>query len=77
LNTGDWWHLILDTDAPALFVEHKWEHAQLHASYQRASGTERFGINDFLTLAPDQLAQPVLLAAFQEIFREAGETRDL
>jgi hypothetical protein len=77
MNTGDWWHLVLDTEAPALYVEHTWEHAHLHAPDQRASGTERFGINDFLTLAQDQPAHPVLLAALKEMFRESDTDRDV
>ncbi len=75
LNTGDWWHLVLETEAPALDVEHTWEHAHLHSPGQTTSKAERFGINDFLTLAQDQPAQPVLLAALSEMSREAGEDR--
>jgi hypothetical protein len=77
MNTGDWWHLVFDTEAPAFYVEHTWAHAHPHAGGQRASGTERFGINDFLTLAQDKPAQPVLMAALREMFREADEAQQL
>jgi hypothetical protein len=70
LGTGDWWHLVLDTDAPALYVEHTWDHPNTHAPKERLTGAERFGINDFLTFARDQPAQPALLSALREMFRE-------
>ena len=73
-GTGDWWHLVLDTDDPALYVEHTWEHTNIHSPDQRETGVERFGINDFLTLAQGQPAQPVLLAALREMFRGAEDT---
>jgi hypothetical protein len=75
-NTGDWWHLVLDTDAPGLYVEHSWIHAGVHSATQEDRGSQRFGINDFLTLAEGQPAQPILLDALSEIFRKtetAGE----
>jgi hypothetical protein len=72
IGTGDWWHLVLDTEAPALYVEHTWEHANIHAPHDRVSGTERFGINDFLSLAQDKPAQPVLVSALMEMFRDIG-----
>ena len=72
-GAGDWWHLVLDTDAPALYVEHTWEHPKAHSPAQRESGSERFGINDFLSLAQDKPAQPVLVAALTEMFLDSGE----
>ena len=66
-NTGDWWHLVLDTDAPGLYVEHTWQHARAHP---QPEGAERFGVNDFLTLAPDQPARSALMSALREMFRE-------
>ena len=70
-NAGDWWHLVLDTDAPGLYVEHTWMHASSHLEGQAAQGAQRFGINDFLTLAEGQAAQPMLMGALKEIFRDA------
>jgi hypothetical protein len=34
--------------------------------------TQRFGINDFLTLAEGKPAQSMLLSAFKEMFRDAA-----
>jgi hypothetical protein len=62
----------LDTDAPALYVEHTWEHPKAHSPAQRESGSERFGVNDFLSLAQDKPAQPVLLTALMELFRNSS-----
>ena len=70
-GTGDWWHLVLDTDAPGLYVEHTWKRAKPH-SESAASGAQRFGINDFLHLAEGRPAQPALIRALSEMFREAG-----
>jgi hypothetical protein len=72
VNTGDWWHLILDPDAPGLYVEHTWKHMSSVVDGQTASGLERYGINDFLTLAPHQPARSALLIALNEMFRDAG-----
>jgi hypothetical protein len=71
VNTGDWWHLILDPDAPGLYVEHNWKHVSTVVDEQTTSGSQRFGINDFLTLAEGQPAQPMLLAALSEMFRNS------
>ena len=70
-SAGDWWHLILDTDAPGLYVEHSWRRAATHVNGEAQAGTERYGINDFLSLAQDQAAQPALFDALRELFREA------
>jgi hypothetical protein len=70
-ETGDWWHLVLDTDVPGLYVEHTQMHAKAH-SEDVSAGTQRFGINDFLTLAESQLARAVLIDALKEIFRDAN-----
>jgi hypothetical protein len=70
-DTGDWWHLVLDTDAPGLYVEHTWKHTRGHSGGETTSGAQRFGINDFLTLAEGRPAHPSLLKALSEIFREA------
>jgi len=70
-NTGDWWHLVLDPDAPGLYVEHTWIHASPYLNNDVERGTERFGINDFLTLANGQPAQPMLMIALREMFRDA------
>src|SRR3712207_867698 len=43
-NAGDWWHLVLDTDAPGLYVEHTWMHTSPHLDDQASQGTQRFGI---------------------------------
>jgi hypothetical protein len=30
-NAGDWWHLVLNTDAPGLYVEHSWARTGVHS----------------------------------------------
>jgi hypothetical protein len=70
-NAGDWWHLVLDRDAPGLYVEHTWLHTSTHSANRAERGTQRFGINDFLTLAEGQPAQPMLMSAPREMFHEA------
>jgi hypothetical protein len=73
-NAGHWWHLVFDTDAPGLYVEHTWIKEGVHAGNQAENGAERFGINDFLTLAEGQAAQPMLIAALKEMFRDTSAT---
>jgi hypothetical protein len=73
-TTGDWWHLVLDTETPGLYVEHIWRHTSPHSTKEADSGAQRFGINDFLTLAEGQLARPALLAALSELFRDGKPT---
>ena len=75
-NVGDWWHLVLDTDSPGLYVEHTWIHASPHSDGQAARGTQRFGINDFLTLAEGRSAHPMLMSALKEMFRDAAPTSE-
>jgi len=75
-NAGDWWHLVLDTDAPALYVEHTWMHTSPHVGDQASQGTQRFGINDFLTLAEGRPAQPMLIAALKDMFRETAPSSE-
>jgi hypothetical protein len=71
-NAGDWWHLVLDTDAPGLYVEHTWTRASPHSTDRMTHETQRFGINDFLTSAEGKPAQSMLLSAFKEMFRDAA-----
>jgi hypothetical protein len=75
-NAGDWWHLVLDTDAPGLYVEHTWIHASPHQDGQATHGAQRFGINDFLTLAEGRPAQPMLMNALREMFRNEAPSSD-
>jgi hypothetical protein len=70
-NAGDWWHLVLDTETPGLYVEHTWIHASSHRDGQAAHETQRFGINDFLMLAEGRPAHPILMSALREMFRDA------
>jgi hypothetical protein len=70
-HAGDWWHLVLDTDAPGLYVEHTWMRASPHSTDRMAPETQRFGINDFLTLAEGKPAQSMLLSALKEMFWDA------
>ena len=71
-TAGEWWHLVLDTDTPGLYVEHTWMRASPHSDDLPTHDTQRFGINDFLTLAEGQPAQQVLLSALGEMFRDAA-----
>lgn len=75
-NAGEWWHLVLDTDAPGLYVEHTWIHVSPHSAGESARETQRFGINDFLTLAEGQPAQPMLTSALKEMFRDAAPSSE-
>jgi hypothetical protein len=65
----EWWHLILDTDTPGLWVEYTWQHQITHSDMDVTQGIERFGINDFLSLAEGKAAHPMLLTALKEMFR--------
>jgi hypothetical protein len=47
-------------------------HPSPHTEGQAAHETQRFGINDFLTLAEGRPAQPMLMSALKEMFREAA-----
>jgi hypothetical protein len=69
--TGDWWQLVLDTEAPGLYIEHTWTYTSPHSTNKADSGAQRFGINDFLTLAEGQVARPALMTALSEMFRDA------
>jgi hypothetical protein len=73
-KAGDWWHLVLDTDAMGFYVEHTWQHLSSHTGGETSSGTQRFGINDFLTLAQDRPAHSALVVALTEMFQEAQQT---
>jgi hypothetical protein len=73
---GDWWHLVLDTDAPGLYVEHTRMGAGPHSEGQAVTETQRFGINDFLMLAEGRPAQPMLMSALREMFRDAAPTSE-
>ena len=75
-NLGDWWHLVLETEAPSLYVEHTWIHASPHQDGRAAHGTQRFGINDFLTPVEGRLAHPTLMGALREMFRDAASTSE-
>jgi hypothetical protein len=70
-NDGEWWHLVLETEPPGLFVEHTWERqAPLAAEPER--GAERFGINDFLTFRDGEPAHAALLATLGRLFEPPG-----
>ena len=71
MTTKDWWHLVLDTDTPGLYVEYRRRQISAHSAGAALDEAERYGINDFLTLAQGQAAQPALLDALREMFREA------
>jgi len=63
----DWWHLVLETDPPGLYVEHTWAHATL-APDQVDRGAERFGINDFLSMGGEEVARDNLLRTLPLMF---------
>ncbi len=71
VTTKDWWHLVLDTDTPGLYVEYRRQQMSAHSDGTALEEAERYGINDFLTLAQGRPAQPALLDALREMFREA------
>jgi hypothetical protein len=68
-NIQEWWHLILDTDTPGLWVEYVRRHQITHSDMDASQSIERFGINDFLSLAEGKAAHPMLLAALKEMFQ--------
>jgi hypothetical protein len=74
-GTREWWHLVLDTDAPGLWIENTRQHQITHTDVDVTESKERFGINDFLSMAEGKQAHPMLLAALREMFRDidAGE----
>jgi len=75
-HTGEWWHLILDTDAPGLWVEHTRVRPSPLSEGGEHQDEQRFGINDFLALAEGQAAQPMLLRALKEMFKEAEPSNE-
>ncbi|ANY80977.1 hypothetical protein BB934_24395 [Microvirga ossetica] len=75
-NLGDWWHLVLETEAPSLYVEHTWIDESPDQDGRAAHGTQRFGINDFLTPVEGRPAHPTLRGALREIFRDAASTSE-
>jgi hypothetical protein len=72
IDAGDWWHLAFDPETLGLYVEHTWRQLDAHSERVTASGSQRFGINDFLTLAEGRSAQPFLVRALGEMFRDAA-----
>ncbi len=68
-GTRETWHLVLDTDAPGLYIEHKTEQAAAHSAGVALSDKEHYGINDFLMLAQGQPAQPALILAQGDVSR--------
>jgi|GEM_PF-6605878 len=71
-HTGEWWHLILDANDPGLWVEHTRIHQNAHTNGAEQQSEQRFGINDFLTLAEGQEARAALLVALTEMFKDGG-----
>ena len=71
VSTKDWWHLVLDTDTPGLYVEYRRQQMSAHSPGAALDEAERYGINDFLTLGHGQAAQSALLDALREMFSEA------
>lgn len=74
-HTGEWWHLLLDTEAPGLWVEHTRTHQNPHSESTQQQSEQRFGINDFLMLAEGQEARTTLLAALTELFKDTVRDR--
>jgi len=70
-GTGEWWHLILNTDAPGLWVEHRRVRPNQLSEGAEHQDEQRFGINDFLALAEGPAAQSMLLGALKEMFKDA------
>jgi hypothetical protein len=67
-TTREWWHLVLDTDAPGLWIEYTRQHQITHSDADVTQSKERFGINDFLSMMEGKQAHPMLLAALREMF---------
>jgi hypothetical protein len=70
-TSREWWHLVLDTDGPGLWVESTQQHQITHSDADITESKERFGINDFLSMADGKAAHPMLLAALREMFRDS------
>jgi hypothetical protein len=47
-----------------------------HSEGQAVTEAQRFGINDFLMLAEGRPAQPMLMSALREMFRDAAPTSE-
>jgi hypothetical protein len=74
-HTREWWHLILDTDTPGLWVEHTRIYKNPHSEGAEKQDEQRYGINDFLSLTEGQEAQSMLLAALSELFKDGSLNR--
>jgi hypothetical protein len=75
VNAGDWWHLVLDPEVPGIYVEHTWTRTNAVMDRATPGGMERYGINDFLTLAKDGPARSALIAVLGEMFPECVPSR--
>jgi hypothetical protein len=72
---GDWWHLVFDPEVPGIYVEHTWSRTNALAGGETPSGMERYGINDFLTLARTEAARSALMLVLSEMFPERTPTQ--
>ena len=72
---GDWGHLVFDPQVPGIYVEHTWRRANPLAGSETPSGMERYGINDFLTLARTEAARSALMLVLGEMFPERTPTQ--
>lgn len=48
METEDWWRLVTEDDGQ-IYIEHEWSHVDPYKlSLPSNSGTERFGVDEFL-----------------------------
>ncbi len=72
---GQHWHLVMDCDAPGLYVEHTWTRVGALRDGGAETTIERYGINDFLSFDTHKPAQAGLLRVLEEMFREQQSPR--
>jgi len=70
-NDEDWWHLVFDTDAKRLYVEHRWAHVDVRGAGEANSGTEQFDIADYLRQGGQTAGHRELWRLLQSLFEES------
>ncbi|HEY8381531.1 MAG TPA: hypothetical protein VIL09_05190 [Microvirga sp.] len=68
------WHLVMDCDAPGLYVEHVSKREGSVDSHDVRDTIQRYGINDFLSSEAHEPARAALIRALKDAFRD-GESR--
>jgi len=70
VDAGEWWHLVYDPEVPGIYVERTRLHENRVDDTSSPGDADRYGLNDFLTLAGDGPAKSALMTALGDMFRE-------